>query len=253
MPKSNHETGSLQFEIMKPSHVMTADRYATNLLEGVHFATVFPELTLEEARAFGIASQHDSWRNPDKAGLRGHYSRPRVGFARVDDEITHMVYMANNTSAPPRIPGIAGAFVARAALYAPVDYAKEHRYVRIREMIGDDDVVLGALGILLLEEYGSEQPVSDWPYEEETELQDRVRIWGLKQDLDVEESVEYGEDDRLTTNQYFFRAKSVYGVMGHILSVEGVPEMVEYARTTLPPPPQIQLPPYDFGSPMTNS
>jgi hypothetical protein len=146
-------------------------------LRGAHYEEVFGDThSAQEIGRFVDATTEEIWDYPNKGDLRGLYGRARVVSAFRRGNLLGFAYGANSTSSIHT--GLIGRAEERAKMLAiPLSPLESRRYVRLREMIGPDELILDAMAVTLLGDYRPKQPVSDYTYSEETALGQRLDRW----------------------------------------------------------------------------
>ena len=189
----------------------------------------FSPASAENAAGFVALTDEVKWNNLNNSSLRGHFARHRVVAAYDAHEVLQgYVYGVNNASADHT--GTLGVIEALAKLHVPLPPLLERRYLKLHEIVGPNDVVMGAMTAVLLDSYSPRQPVTSYPYTEERLLAERLRAWGLQIDPDVppepiEEAFGPGSS---TTEQTRYVARRAGSVVANITSL--YPEAVKYAK-----------------------
>ena len=174
------EVGSLHFRTSHPADLLGGDRWAEiqALRQGFYEAEFADNRDQEEVARFVNDTTPASWDNPNNSRLHGRFGKPLVVAAYDgDNDLRGFAYGANNVSSSKG--GVAGRIEAFAKLHVPAPRLVEARYLHLREVVGPNDVVMGAMTALLLESYNHKQPVRTYPYREQAGLIGRLRDMGL--------------------------------------------------------------------------
>lgn len=170
----------LRFVTAHPADIAAHDRWnEVQTLREEFYEAALAGRSRQEIATFVTSTTHSAWDDPNNSTLLGGFARPRVVVAfGDDDELRGFAYGANNASS--HRPGIVGQAEIFSKLYLPSYSTQESRYVLLREVVGENDVVMGAMTALLLKSYKGHQPVKSYPYVEETGLLRRNRAMGLR-------------------------------------------------------------------------
>lgn len=231
----------LRFVRVRPSQLLTRDYDSwceISELRTEAYKRVFTEQTDEEVGHFVGSLTPYSWDNPNVAvgrGLRARqrYAKPRVVAAldKKDDRLVGYAYGANNASS--KKPGIRGIAERTAKLHVPFSRFESARYFWLREVVPIESERVGlpiVLGALLLRDCKPHQPVTCYPWSEESALRQHLTAWGFEWDGDTPEP-ERPFGTETTTLQVRWIAKRAGDVIRNIVAIPGVAEAVPQAES----------------------
>jgi hypothetical protein len=241
---SDFDIEGLHFAQGRPSRLLTRNEpdgfscwWRIGDLRNANYKQVFSDRTDEEIDHFVKSLSVYSWSDPNKAlgkGLRTRqrYTKPRVVAAFDENEsLVGYAYGANNASSSR--PGIVGAAERAAKLHVPHPRFESKRYFWLREIVPVDSERAGLvriLGGLLIQSCEPSQPVTCYPWAEETALQSTLSEWGMQWDGGEPETLyPFGENNE-PTEQTRWVGSSAEEVLRNIVSRPGTAEAMLRAR-----------------------
>jgi hypothetical protein len=212
----------VSIEVAHPAMHTAKEWAALKALREAHYETVLADrYTPAEIGRFIDKTTRADWDNLNRTNLRGQYGRQRVVTAKREGQPVAFIHGSNNASSER--PGLAGWAEKWSKLHLPLSKFEPGRYLRLYEMVGPDELTLDAVGYVLLDQYRPGQPVSDYPWDLEQGLQQRLGRWGLRPargkngELEPLEEIHILGEDADPVWQAHYRADHVGFVQDEIL------------------------------------